>query len=301
MLRAAPADPPTDRREPERGHLGATGWFRVLGRVWSSSSRHDIGFLSAGVAFFAFLSMAPGLSLVVMLYGLIADPATIFHDLTSLIRLMPAQAAKVIVEQAASLIKTAALTHGIAIVPAVLLALYGASGAARGIISSLNMIYDREEKRGWIRLTVVAIGIAAAAVIVALLGLMIASATAFVQTLLPGIGTLLARALIWLAGAALATLVVALLYRYGPCRAQPRWRWLTLGSLAATGLWLAISILFGWYVRFASYGSTYGSLATVVALLMWLYFSAYAVLLGAIFEAEAERGVEAAAQAPAGA
>jgi membrane protein len=103
------------------------------------------------------------------------------------------------------------------------------------------------------------------------------------------VGVALARVATWLIAGALASLILALIYRFGPCRAPAKWRWLSLGSIVATALWLVSSLLFGWYVQKAHYDTTYGSLGAVVALVMWMYVSAYAMLLGAFVDAEAER------------
>ena len=82
---------------------------------------------------------------------------------------------------------------------------------------------------------------------------------------------------------------LALLYRYGPNRRAPKWQWVTAGSMAATLLWVAASALFSWYVgTFATYDATYGPLGTVVAIMMWFFVTAYAVLLGAELNAELE-------------
>jgi membrane protein len=267
-------------------------WWEILKRIWTSSGRHNIGFLAAGVAFFGFLSLAPALGLVVMLYGLIADPQTIFDNMVDIIRLVPAKAALLINDQLSNLIKTAAATQGFAAIPAVAIALYGASGAASGIVSSLNIIYEQTENRSFLRLTFTSLAIAAAGVFIACLGLLAASVTAFLQDVLTGFGDVaivLLRLLAWLVAAALATLTITLVYRFGPCRAPAKLRWLSLGSVTATLLWLAGSFAFGAYVSMANYETTYGSLGAVVALIMWMYVSAYALLLGAFLDAEAER------------
>jgi membrane protein len=262
----------------------------IVKSVWTSTNRHNIGFLAAGVAFFGFLSLAPGLALIVMVYGLVADPATIFANMIDIIRLVPAQAAQLINEQLANLIKTVAARHAAAIVPAVIVALYGASGATRGLVASLNMIHDTEETRSLIRLTATSIVIAAGAVFVACLGLLAAAATAMFKDVLIGpVSVAVVRIATWLIAGLLATAAIALIYRYGPARRPGTWRMLSLGSLIATLLWLLVSVGFGWYVSMARYDTTYGSLGTVVALIMWLYVSAYALLLGAFFEAEIER------------
>jgi membrane protein len=271
---------------------GRRAWMEILKRVWTSSNRHNIGFLAAGVTFFGFLSLAPGLGLIVMTYGFLADPATIYANMIEIIRLVPPQAAVLINDQLANLIQTASATRGLAMIPAVAVALYGASGAARGIISSLNIIYDQEEKRGFITLVAISVAIAAAAVLIAVLGLLTASVTAFLQALLAEFGpvaTMSLRVLAWLVAAGFATLTLTLIYRFGPCRAPAKLRWLSVGSVTATVLWLIGSVLFGWYVSVANYDTTYGPLGTVVALIMWMYVSAYALLLGAFLDAEAER------------
>lgn len=291
----APQPPETIERGAEANSPAdytRRAWWEILGRVWTNSGRHNVGFLAAGVAFYSFLSLAPGLGLVVMLYGLIADPQSIFDRMVDIIQFVPAEAAMLINDQLSNLIKTAATTHGLAAIPAVAIALYGASGAARGIISSLNIIYEQEERRGIIMLTGLSLAIAAAGVFIAFLGLLSASVLAFLQSSLPGLGDIgvaLARVATWLIASGLASLAIALIYRFGPCRAPAKWRWLSFGSVVATGLWLLGSVLFGWYVSVAHYDTTYGSLGTVVALIMWLYVSAYAVLLGAFLDAEAER------------
>lgn len=282
--RGAEADSPME--------FTARAWLEILKRAWTSTGRHNIGFLAAGVAFFAFLSLAPGLALVVMVYGMVSDPQTIFENMVDIAQLLPAEAAMLINDQLANLIKTAAGTRGVALIPAVAIALYGASGAARGIIWSLNVIYEEEEKRSFLGLMALSLAIAAAGVFVAVLGLLTASVTAFLEDLLTDFGqaaTIALRLLTWAVAGGLATLTITLIYRLGPCRADAKWRWLTIGSATATLLWLAGSVLFGWYVSIFGYESTYGSLGTVVALIMWMYVSAFALLLGAFLDAEAER------------
>jgi membrane protein len=272
--------------------FGWRAWRDILRRVWQNSSRHNVGFLAAGVAFYGFLSLAPFLALVVMVYGSLADPATLYDRMVELIRVVPAEAAMIINQQLVNLIKTATETKGWAIVPAALLSLYGASGAAGGMISSLNVIYEQEEKRNILKLTFVSVALAVAAILLALLGILAASVLALVQFALSDMGSAgiaLVRAATWIVAFALATFAVAIMYRYGPCREDAKWRWLTLGSAVGTALWLLGSVLFGWYASVANYATTYGSLGAVVALLMWIFVSAYSVLLGAFINAESER------------
>jgi membrane protein len=94
----------------------------------------------------------------------------------------------------------------------------------------------------------------------------------------------------WVFLAALVLVALGVVYRFGPDRANPRWRWVSWGAVVALALWLLGSVGFSWYVdNFGKYNQTYGALAAVIILLLWLFLSAFAVLLGAEFDAETER------------
>jgi membrane protein len=80
---------------------------------------------------------------------------------------------------------------------------------------------------------------------------------------------------------------LACLYRYGPSRTQPQWRWVTWGSAIAGGIWIAGSLLLSWYV--ANYNATYGSLGAVIGFMIWMWLSTIVVLLGGEINAEIER------------
>jgi membrane protein len=91
----------------------------------------------------------------------------------------------------------------------------------------------------------------------------------------------------------IALLILAIIYRYGPSRAPPRWRWVSWGAAVATILWLLGSIAFSIYVQnFGSYNETYGSIGAVIILLMWFWLSGFSVLLGAELNAEMEHQTE---------
>ena len=272
--------------------FGRKAWLEVIGRAWTNSWRRDIGFLAAGVAFFGFLSFVPALGLLVMIVGVVADPAAIFEWMMDVVRIFPPEAAELINGQLASLITTASQTTWATLLPAVALSLYGASRASSGMISSLNVVYDEQEQRNIFHLVLATFGLAIAAIVIGVMGMLCALALSLIEVLLqdsPGPGRLLIRGTTWLLAAALASVTFAGMYRYGPCRHRAKWRWLTVGSLVATGLWLAGSLLFGWYASIANYSATYGRLGAVIALMMWFYVSAYAILIGAFIDAETER------------
>lgn len=273
--------------------IPATGWKQVLIRTWKESGDDNIGLVAAGVSFYGFLALVPLLGAVVLTYGLVADPATVLTNVRNLTSVMPADAAKLIGEQLMKVVETSGGKKGMGLLLALALALFGARNGAASIMTALNIAYEEQETRGFIRLNAMALAITAAGVVVAIIALIAIAALGHLESLFPGApaavlfaGKLLSYALVALGGAAGA----ATLYRYGPNRKAARWVWLTPGSVGAAVLWLALTIGFGVYVaNFGNYNATYGSLGAVVVTLTWLYLSSYVLLLGAELNSELER------------
>lgn len=273
--------------------LPGPAWKAILKRVWINNGRHNIGLMSAGVAFYTFLSFVPLLGALVMTYGLLADPATVAEHMRTIIELVPKDAARLIYEQLTNLTTAAATKKGLALLLALLVAIYGATRASGAIITALNVIYEEEDKRGIIRGTATAALLIVGAVVIGVVGVLAATMLGYAQTLLGfagPVGVALIRITTWLAAGLLSCVTIAGMYRFAPDRADARWTWLSLGSVIATLLWLGATLGFGAYAAsFGNYDATYGSLGAVVVLLMWLYVSAYAILLGGLINAETER------------
>lgn len=273
--------------------MPAAAWKAILGRVWTKTGADNIGLMAAGVAFYTFLSIVPLFGALIMTYGLVADPATVAQHMKVIIDLVPTDAAKLIYDQLVSVTTTAASKKGLGLLLALAISLYGATRASGAIMAALNVIYEQEERRSFVKTTIISFAIIIAAVFVGIAGLLSASALGYLQTLIGGIGpaaAALIKIVTWIVAGALASMAIAATYRYAPDRADARWRWLSFGSLLATVLWLAATLGFGFYAaRFGDYNATYGSLGAVVVLLMWLFVSSYAILVGAAINAEVER------------
>ena len=280
-----------DARTPRQ--LPPRAWKKILGRVWANSGKHNLGLMSAGVAFYAFLSFVPLLGALIMTYGLLADPAVVAEHMRTIIELVPRDAARLIYEQLVSITTAAASKKGLGLAAALLVSIYGATRASGAIISALNVIYEEEDRRGIIKGTITAALLIVGAVVIGVVGVLAATMLGYAQTLLGEagpIGVVLIKVVTWLAAGLLCCVTIAGMYRFAPDRADARWTWLSLGSVIATLLWLLATLGFGAYAaKFGDYDATYGSLGAVVVLLMWLYVSAYAVLLGGLINAEMER------------
>jgi membrane protein len=204
---------------------------------------------------------------------------------------LPQQAASLLRDQAQRLASGAGGALSLAAVGGLLLTLYSAAKGMRALIEGLNVIYDEEEERGFLRLNLVALGLTLAVIVVMIVALgLIVVVPPLLGTL--GLGATAEALVAWLRWPLLfvfAMVGLTVLYRYAPSRDEPRWRWVSWGSVIATVLWVLGSMAFSLYVRnFASYNETYGSLGAVVILLMWLWLSAFIVLLGAELNSEME-------------
>lgn len=268
-------------------------WRAILFRVYTMVGYHNLTLMAAGVAFYAFLSFVPLLGAIVMTYGLVADPSTVSRHMQTIFELVPADAARLISDQLIAVVTTASSQAGLGLAVALLLSIYGAMRAASAIIQALNVIYEEEDERSIITTTLLSAMITVAAIIAALVGIVSAGVLTWIRSETQFLGTagaIFIQGATWLVAGGIASAAIAFAYRYGPDRARAQWRWLSVGSVAATLLWLLATVLFGIYAaNFADYNATYGALGAVVVLLMWLFVSSFAILIGAEINAEAER------------
>jgi membrane protein len=269
-------------------------WIKVLKRVWVMSGFHELGLLSAGLAFYSFLALTPLIAATVMIYGLVGDVGMVQRQMAGIVGIVPPEVAQMLEEQLVRIVETSSGVTGLALLIALFFAIFGATRAANGMMSALNIINEEHETRGIIALWLRAAGLTVAAVLLALTGVLCGGVFAWLQTqaqVYLGESTkTLFLILTWCAAIALGSVGFALIMRYGPDRRPAKWRWLMPGSVLATVLWMVVSFGFSLYVAYVSdYNATYGSLSAIVVFLMWLFLSAYGVLLGALVNAEIER------------
>lgn len=286
---AAPAVPGVAADTPTQ--IPPQGWLQVAKRGWKAASADQAPLLSAGVAFFGFLSLFPALIAFTLIWGLVADPATITDQTAALTGSLPPEARTLLVDQLEQLASAPTQSLGWGLVFSLALALWSASGGVGNLITAINIAYDEDKKRGFIaeKLTALSLTIAAVVFMAIMVALVAGVPVALELVGLGGPWRWLAEALRWTLIAALVVVALAVLYRVAPDRDSPKFRWVSVGALVATALWLLASVAFSLYVTlFGSYAKTYGALAGVVVLLLWLWITSYAILLGAEINAAAE-------------
>ena len=275
--------------------IPAQGWKDILWRVKDQIKEDRLSIIAAGVAFYGLLAIFPGLIALVAIYGLAFDPQQVEQQAQALSGILPPQAADIILGQLHDLTTTSSTALGFGAIAGIVLALWSASAGMRTLMEALNVAYDEKESRGIIRYYGTALLLTLGAIFGLILAIALVVALPVVLKFL-GLGDAmqwLVSLAVWPVLVLLMLLGLAIVYRYGPSRDQPRWRWVSWGAVIAMVLWVIGSALFSLYVtQFGNYNETYGSMGAVVILLMWFLLSAYAILIGAEFNAEAERQTE---------
>jgi len=265
------------------------GWKDIALRVKDEIETDHVAVVSAGVAFFGLLAAFPAIAALMSIAGLVLDPSTIETQLASITAALPEEAAAIVTEQAAEV--AGSTGAGFAAAAGVLLSLYGAAKGMKTLMEGMNIAYDEDEDRGFIMKNLVALALMLLSIVgvVVALGFTVVVAALIGRLGLPEIVHTIILIGRWPVLGLLTMVGLAVLYRYGPSREEPEWRWVSVGAVVATVLWVLGSIGFSIYVaNFGNYNETYGTLGGVIILLTWLWLSAFIVLLGAELNAEME-------------
>jgi membrane protein len=288
----ARAEEPGRGREAERlREIPWPGWKDILKRTWEEIGADNLGLVSAGVAFYWMLALFPAMAALISLYGLVADPADVQRQVDAVAFLMPTEVAQVIKEQLTAVAGAAPSGLSLGVLLSLAITIYSATKGTKAIIQALNIAYEEEERRSFIRHNLLALGLTLTGIVVFLvaLGLIVLLPLALQAIWLDfaAEGVMLVGR--WLLLAGIIFFVLVLVYRWAPNRRPAKFKWLVCGAGVATVLWLLGSLGFAWYVQaFGSYNTTYGSIGAVIVTLLWLFVSAYIVLLGAELNSEIE-------------
>lgn len=295
-----------DRRQPEAGLVGtaqkpadisargrpARGWKSVLKGVYDAIWRERILLVAGGVTFYALLAIFPGIAALVSVYGLFANPSSMAGHLDAISSFAPGGAVDVIRDQLTRLTAKGSTALGLGFVISLAISLWTATSGVKGVFDALNVVYDEDEKRSFLKYNAIALLFTIAGLVFIVLALAILIVLPIALNYLPQARVMgvLAEILRWPILFVLVAFALSVLYRFGPSRTDPHWRWITWGSMFATVAWLVVSALFSWYAaNFGSYNKTYGSLGAIVGFMTWVWLSTVVVLIGAKLDAELER------------
>ena len=267
------------------------GWKQILKRSWAENSADNMPIIAGGVAFFGFLSIFPALIALISLYGIVASPTTVAQQVEDLSAQLPNDAAGLIKDQLTSIVENSGSALSISLVVSILAALWSASGGMGNLVTAVNLAYDEVEARTFVKLKLTSLALTLGAIFFVVVTFGLVAVVPVVLDVLPlgSVGTILAQILRWLLLLTVFAGSLAVLYRVAPDRDAPQLRWVSLGSVIVTVVWALVSVGFALYVdNFGSYDKTYGTIAGVIVLMLWLYLTCYLVLLGAEINSEAE-------------
>ena len=214
--------------------------------------------IAAGVTFYGILAIFPAIAALVSIYGLFADPATISSHLDNLAGIAPSGAIDVIGDQMKRIAASGKSTLGLTFAFGLLVSLWSANAGVKSMFDALNLVYNEEEKRGLIGLNLMSLAFTGFAIVFALVAMaaIVVLPAFFAHLGLSGAINLFFKIGRWPIMFVLVALALAILYRFGPSRSRPQWRWISWGSAFAAVTWIAASIPFSWYTaNFGSYNN----------------------------------------------
>ena len=284
------AEPGRGRAASHPAQIPLPGWKDILVRTWKEFNDDRIMATAGGVTFFTLLALFPAMAAFVSLYGLFLDVATAREHLNFLSGFLPRDALNFVGDEMSRIAAGGGGKLSLAFAASLLLSLWSANGAVKALFDGLNVAYGERERRSFVKLNLLALGFTVGAIAFAILAVAaVVAAPVAMRFLHVDAGGWWLAALRWPVLLVLLALLLSAVYRFGPSRQKPRWRWITPGGVLAAVLWLAASLLFSWYVaEFANFNKTYGSLGAVVGFMTWLWYSTIIVLLGAELNAEIE-------------
>jgi len=263
------------------------GIQRAVKRIISS----EAGLRCAGVAFYGFLSLFPAIAAAVILFGLFLDKFIIDGIVNAMAPLIPPGPEEILTTQLVKLESTEDENLGWGLLITFAFALWSGSRGTNAMVYAVNRAYRQKSDRGFFAGVVVSISLTLLAFLMAAVTiLVIAVFPVIIQfASLPPAFETYANWLRWPVIAVLILVTTVLFYRIAPLRRSAKYRWIFPGAITASVLWLIASYGFSFYVEnFGSYDVTFGSLAAVVVLLLWFYYSSMIFVFGAIINAELE-------------
>lgn len=255
----------------------------------------NINFLAGGVAFYGMLALFPALAGIVSIFGLVASADVVNQQLVSIEPLFPPDVFRIIQQQMVSLSAQSGTTLSLTAIFSLLLTVYSATKGTNAMLAALNSVFRVTENRSWFRLQILAYALTFGAILLMIVAVFLVVAVPLVMRLLPDyVIETIGRPLDGMRWLILSSVVFAglfLLFAVGPSRPldQKCYRSVFWGAFIATALWIAAAVGGSMVIQFfPDLNAAYGSLSAIILLMMWIFVSAYIVLIGSAITAEAE-------------
>lgn len=267
-----------------------SNWLQPSLKTWRIANNSNVWAHCASVGFFGFLSIFPVMAVFVLLYGLAFSPAEMQEQISILRPFIPDTVYEVLNSRLSALVSntTSALTFSLVL--STLLALYAGSKGVKSLIILINLAFHITQEHNFIQGNILAVSLTFGAVVILIIAVssiaIIPVGAAYFP--FPQIAKTIALWSRWPILAGIIFLSFLSLYRLAPNRDAVALKKLVPGAALATILWIVLSVLFSIYVQnFNNYSAEFGALSAAVVIMLWLYYSAFIVAFGAIFNSEA--------------
>jgi membrane protein len=288
------SQPGHGRRASHPLQIPWAGWKDILWRTYVRTGEDRLLATAAGVVFFELLAVFPAITALVSCYGLFANPSTIAANLQTLALMLPQGSFQIVQDQIARVLEKGNTELGARFLFGLGFAIWSANAGVKAIIDALNVVHEEREKRSFVKLTLLSLAftIGGIAVLLLMVGAVVAFPLALDHLGLAPQSQLIVSLARWPLLFMISLAALTVLYRFGPSRQPPQWRWLSVGAVAAALLWICGSALLSWYLsNFGNYNATYGSLGAAIGLMMWMWMSTVIVLWGAELNSEIEHQI----------
>ena len=256
---------------------------QVVSGIAKDIGEKNLSLIAAGVAFYSMLAIFPGIAALIAIWGLLSDPHVLIEQLDAIESILPPDVVRLIATQINALSNASGDQLGWAGVLSTAFAIWSARSGVASLMLGLNAIHSRQN-RGSIRHYLISLLLTVTLLGVSMVTLSAVVIVPVVFTIIPlgPITAILVEAFRWIAAIFVLMAALAVVYRFGPNNKGERLRWITPGAILAVTLWAVASYGFSLYLtNFANYNEVYGSIGAAIAMLIWLYISAFLVLLGA--------------------
>ena len=267
---------------------GLARLWQILGAVGQTAFEKHLGLIAAGVAFFGVFGIFPGIAALIAIFGLVSDPLVIDEQLYIMADIIPPGALELLSQQVVGLANARPETLGWTTVVSTSIALWASRAGVGALVAGLNAIAGQRLRNG-IWQIFVGLMLTGALIVLSLIAMGLVIVLPLVLQFLPLSASTawIIETLRWTLALCALLIALSLLYRFAPARVDRRARWITVGAFVVVLLWVAASSLLNYYLsNFNRFNQVYGSIGAVIGLLLWLYISAYLILLGAALNVE---------------
>ncbi len=279
------------KEAPRPKYIPLKGWKQIAKRIKTSLGTHHVRVISAGVAFFFFMSLFPIMAALVSIYGLVTDMTQIQEQIAMMTNILPAEAQKILSDFLTNLIGKSEETLSFSLIFSSLITLFLANRGTVALFEGINIVYNEPNKRNIFQKFGLTLLFTIGGIVAIIIGLVLVAGIPAVVDLLPLTETL-HDMIVWLRWPIIAVGIMFFLgftYKIAPQRKNPRNNWVSWGAVISTLLWLGGSILFSIYINnFTNFDNTYGSFAAIIILMLWFFLTSFVIMLGAVINAEME-------------